>query len=261
MRAPVQCVVWVIACALAVGCGSDSNGSSPSTPTTPTTPSATTTTFQGTIAGANSQTGTLTVTVQAQVAVLAPSRFHLPFVATLHAQSTSVTASGSFRAARGATTSLTGTYDTTTRALSLTGGGYTFTGTASGATVNGTYTGPSGVAGSFSSRSTASGAVTVYCGNIYSSGNANQVTGVFNLVVSDASGAVSGTFYLLDAPFRNGPITGQLTGTSLSITYTDRVSGGSGTGTGTIQGGAVTGSSPAQSGGSNPFTGSTGRCQ
>lgn len=261
MRGSAKGLCLLFACVLVASCGSDSSSSSGTTPTTPTTPTPTpaTTTFQGTIAGATGETGTMTVTVQAQVTSAVPSFFRWPFVATLHAQG-SVTATGSFRAAGGATTTLTGTYETSTRALSLTGGGYTFTGTASGATINGTYTGSSGAAGSFSSRSTASGTVTVYCGSIFGT-NGTDVTGVFNLVVSEGNGAVAGTFYFLSSPFRNGPITGQLTGTSLSITYTDRVSGGSGTGTGTIQSGSVTGSSPAQSGGSNPFSGSTSRCQ
>ena len=253
---------------LAASCGGKDSSGGSSTPTSPTpspapspTPSpapAASTTFQGVIAGANGQTGTVTVAVQAQVARALPF-LRLPFVATLHAQGAS--ASGTVRVAGGGSTDVTGTYDSSSRALTLSGGGFALTGTFSSGALAGSYTGPGGAAGAFSSRSTASGTVTNYCGNIFSSGNASQATGVFNLVVAESAGAVSGAFYLNDAPFRNGPITGTVAAGALSLTYTDRVSGQSGTATGTIQGGSVSGSSPAASGGSNPFSGSTSRCQ
>lgn len=242
-------------------CGGSKNSSSGGNPTSPTPAATPSTTFQGIIAGTTNQTGTLTVTVQAQVAAVSPSFFKLPFVVTLHAQGTSVTATGSVRAAGGSATALTGTYDTSSRALSLSGSGFTFTGSASGAVLSGTYTGPSGVAGRFSSRSTAGGAVTVYCGNIFGRGNsANEITGVFNFVVSDTSGAVSGAFIIsADTPPTVGSITGQVSGTALSFTGTStsgRFAGETITGTATIQAGSITGT-----GGGNAISGSTSRCQ
>ena len=255
MRMSTKWSFLVSAWVLAASCGGNSSGS------TPTTPTPVTTTFQGTIAGANNQTGTLTVTVQAQVAAVSTRFFRWPFVATLHAQS-SVSATGSFRPAGGATTQLTGTYGTTTRAISLSGGGYTFTGAAAGATIGGSYTGPGGAAGAFSSRSTAGGTVTVYCGNVFGAPpDTGVVTGVFNLAVSDQSGAVSGAFIIsADDADTVGILAGQVTGTAVSLTGTATAGksvGATVSVTGTIQGGAFSGSSNT----GNPASGSTSRCQ
>lgn len=250
---------WVSACALWASCGGGSSGSSPTTPTP--TPTPATTVFQGTLAGTNSQSGTLTVTVQAQVARLLPPLLRLPFIATLHAQGGSVTATGSFRAG-GGTTSLTGTYDTSSGALRLSGGGYTFTGSGSAGVIAGTYTGPSGAEGTFSSRSTAGGTVTVYCGNAFGAPpDTNVVTGVFNFAVSEATGAASGAFTIsADDPDTIGTLTGQVTGAAVSLTA--RATAGRYVGetvglTGTIQGGTFSGRTDS----GNPVSGSTSRCQ
>lgn len=216
----------------------------------PTNPSAATTTFQGTIAGSSNQSGTLAVTVQGQVASARPSLFG-PLVATLHAQS--VSASGTLRAIGGSTISLSGTYNSTTKVLELSGGGFSFTGTVSNGVLSGTYTGGGGFAGTFSTRSTANASVSVYCGNIFSSGNPNEITGVFNLVVA-STGAVSGAFAIIGS---SGYLTGQVSGTSLSITYTNTTQSFQGTATGTVQGGTVSGKSDSN----NPFSGSTAACQ
>lgn len=256
------CHAWMrttlmsLAIVIAASCGGSKNsGSSPTSPT-----SAASTTFQGTIAGsASSQSGTLAVTVQTQVAAASPSSFRLPFVATLHAQGTSVTATGSLRLIGGSTTSLTGTYDSSSRALNLSGSGFALAGSASGAVITGSYTGPNNATGTFASRSTASGTVTAYCGNTFGNGpSASEITGVFNFVVSDASGAVSGTFSITaDSPPTVGTITGQVTGGALSFTFNataGRFAGESGAGSGTIQGGSVSGSA------GGAFSGSTSRC-
>jgi hypothetical protein len=252
----MKLVYGMFVCALGAGCGSSGSPS-----TTPTTPTPATTIFQGAIAGTNNQSGTLTVTIQAQVAALPPSLFKLPFVATLHAQGTSATATGSFRAA-GVTTTLNGTYDTSSRALSLSGGGYTFTGSSSTGAIAGTYVGPSGAEGAFSSRSTAGGTVTVYCGSAFGAPpDVNVVTGVFNFSVSDASGAISGVFTIsADDPDTIGTLTGQLTGTTVSLTAratAGRFVGETASLTGTIQAGTFTGRSDT----GNPVSGSTSRCQ
>jgi hypothetical protein len=239
---------------LAVACSDDPSPTDPA-------PSATTS-FQGTVAGSGGQSGTLSVTVQTQVAALNPRYFQMPLVATLHAQSTSVAATGSLRLIGGSTTTLTGTYDSSNKALSLSGGGFTFTGSASGPVMTGSYTGSNGVTGAFSTRSTASGAVTVYCGDAFGAPpDTNVVTGVFNLVVSDASGAVSGAFTIFaDTPPTYGSISGQLTGTAFTGTRTatgGRFAPGTIALTGTIQGGSVNGTTASN----NPFRGSVSRCQ
>ena len=218
-----------------------------------TEPSAVTTTFQGTVAGTAGQTGTLTVTVQTQVAAVTPPFFRVPGLAILDAET--VSATGSVRIVGfHETVTLTGTYDTTTKKLNLSGGGFTFSGAIDNGVVTGTYSG-TGTSGSFSCRSTASGIVTVYCGNVFGAPpSTSVVTGVFNLVVTNSTGGVSGAFVV--SP-NSGYITGQLTGTALAITYTDPVAGQSGTATGTIQNGVVSGVSVT----SNPFSGSTSACQ
>lgn len=135
-----------VACACLSACGGAT-----STPSTPTTPSQTTA-FQGTVAGSAGQNGTLTVTVQTTVAASLASSFHFPFVATLHAQTTStVTATGNLTLTGGSNIPLTGTFNTSTKALSLSGSGFTFTGTFSGGLLSGTYTGPNNAEGAFSS--------------------------------------------------------------------------------------------------------------
>lgn len=258
----IRRTVIFLAIVAAAACGDDDNRSSGTSPIAPT-PAPTSTTFQGTIAGSagsSRQSGTLTVTVQAQVAAVRPLLFRWPLVATLHAQS-SASASGTLRLAGGSTTSLSGTYDSTSRALSLSGSGFAFAGSFSSGVMTGSYTGSNGASGAFSTRSTAAGPVTVYCGNIFSAGNPNEITGVLNLVVSEGTGAVSGVFTITaDTPPTSGSIVGQVTGSALSFTYTatsGRFAPGSGTATGTIQGGSVNGTSESN----NRFSGSTSACQ
>lgn len=228
-------------------CACGSSGPSPTTPS----PGATNT-FQGTIAGSGGQSGTLMFTVQARIAAASPSLFKWPFIARLYAQATGAAASGSVRLVGGITTALSGTFDSSTKALSLSGGGFAFAGSLAGIVVSGTYTGPSGVTGGFASLSTTGGTVTAYCGNIFSNAS-TVVTGVFNLAVS-STGAASGTFQVGS---NAGLITGQANGAAFTITYTDRVTGAQGAGSGTIQAGTLSGTSTS----GNPFSGSTSACQ
>jgi hypothetical protein len=235
-----------VVAAVVAACGGSSSSVSP----TPTP--AASTSFSGTIAGPAGQTGTLTVTISAQVARIRP-RWMVPIVATVYAQSATVAATGSVHLAGGSTTTVTGTYDTTSKALAVSGGGYTFTGTASGGAVTGTYTAPGVTTGLFATRSTAAGTVTSYCGNVFSAGNPNQSMGVFNLAVTDATGTISGAFNLGQY---YGQITGQATGSNFSISWKDNF-GEPGNGTGTIASGALSGSSNTN----NPFSGRTSACQ
>ena len=118
--------------------------------------------------------------------------------------------------------------------------------------VSGTYTGPSGVTGGFSSLSANGGTVTAYCGNVFTP--QNVVAGVFNLAVSTATGAISGTFQVfLDSGF----ITGQVSGTAFTIAITDQ-RGEKGTGSGTIQNGTLSGTTAPDG---KTFSGSTSACQ
>jgi hypothetical protein len=252
MRHSLLCALLLAPLASACG-GGDSS---------PTAPGAATTSFQGTVAGSNGQSGTLSVTVDSQVATIRPFSFPWSVVATVHAQSTAVSATGSLRLIGGGTTTLTGTYNSSAKTLTLSGGAFTFNGSVSGAVMTGTYTGASGVTGAFATRTTTSGAVTVYCGSIFGAPpDTNVQTGVFNLVVSDASGAVSGAFNIFaDSPPTLGSISGQLTGTTLSATGTatsGKFAPGTVALTGTIQGGSASGASATN----NPFSATVARCQ
>jgi hypothetical protein len=243
--------VTVTATVLLAACGSNSDSS--------TSPSgASTSTFQGTIAGTATQSGTLSVTVQSKVAAASPLALRLPFIATLYAQASTVSASGSLHIVGGSTTTLSGSFDTSAKTINLSGGGFTFLGSLGGSVMSGSYTGPNSASGGFSSLSTTSSTVTLYCGNVFGvPPQSSVVTGVLNLSVA-SSGTVSGSFSVL--PDDSGTISGQVTGTNISITYVDSAGthkGETGTATGTIQNGAVSGTSSS----GNPFSGSTSKCQ
>jgi hypothetical protein len=96
---------------------------------------------------------------------------------------------------------LTGTLDTTTSVVQLSGGGYTLTGKLEKETISGSYSGPKG-GGSFAAQSTASSKVTVYCGTF-----GGMPSGVWNLNVS-ADGAASGSY-----SDRAGEMEGNVVGT------------------------------------------------
>ena len=224
------------------GCGSNSSS--------PTGPAAGTSAFLGTFASIQGQNGTLAVAVQAKVA-RATMPFSLPLVATLHAQS--ISATGSLSQVGGGTTSLSGTYDAGSKNLSLSGGGFTMSGTLGGATVTGTLTAPTGAVGAFATTNSCSGAVEVYCVQ-QTTPSGEKV--VFNVAVSPG-GAISGTFAA--TPSGAGTVTGQRTGTNFTSTYVTTVgpfAGDSGTSTGTMANGLLNGVDRF----GNPFSGSTAAC-
>lgn len=231
-------------CAVLVTGAFISSCSGSSTPTSPSSETA----FQGTVAGTGGQSGTLTVTVRTVVAASSAAFFRFPFIATLHAQTTgTVTATGSLRLIGGSTIPLTGTFDSSTKVLNLSGAGFTFAGTLSGGVLSGTYTGPNGVSGGFSSLSTTGATVTAYCGTFVRN---DGVRGVFNVQVSTAgtvSGVAEGGIY----------IRGQVSGNTVTTTATSP-SGTIVPGTSTIQNGTVTGRDDT---GFTSWTGSTSACQ
>ena len=236
-------VTFIASAVLALySCGSSSSA--------PTGPAAGTSAFLGTFAAVQGQNGTLAVAVQSRVArTLLP--FSLPLVATLHAQS--ISATGSLSQIGGGTTALSGTYDSGSKNLSLSGGGYSMSGTLAGGAVTGTLTVPMGAAGTFATTNSCSGVVEVYC--------AQQVTPsgetvVFNVAVSP-TGAINGTFAA--TPSGAGTVTGQRTGTTFTTTYVTTVGpfqGDTGTSTGTIMNGVLNGIDKT----GKPFTGSTASC-
>ena len=223
--------------------GGAADHSSPTTPSAPVT-----TTFQGSIAGTGGESGTLDVTLQTRLgSSIASALFPLAsFIATLHAQ-TAVTAAGTLRLASGGTTSLAGTYDSSNRSVSLSGGGFRFSGAIGESVLAGTYTGPNG-AGGFSVLNATGSSVTVYCGTATSP----EGLGTLNLQAA-SSGNVSGT-----AVFGGGPcgLTGRVSGGLINLTSCEGSAA-----TGSVQNGAVVGTTMNRSGVVNgAFAASTGAC-
>ncbi len=157
------------------------------------------------------------------------------------ATSAAVTVTGTITVpSSGATISLTGTYDPSTGAFTVSGGGYSLTGTYSKGVVQGTATTPAGSA-SFVAMIGDGSAVTRYCGTYES---AIKETGTFNLVVKGGiayvvvsggmtlSGTVSGSaISLKDDHGRTVP--GTISGTSVSGTFEN--DDGKGTWTGSTE--------------------------
>lgn len=236
--------------AAVAGCGGSS--STTSTPASPTTSSSTTTTFQGSIAGSGGQTGTLTVAIQATVTTSSIK----PLAVS--------TATGTVHLTGGSTTSLTGSFDSTTNGVSLSGGGFTFTGTISSNVLSGSYS-SSSASGGFSSLNATTSTVTTYCGtygpSFYTGPPANPPggeIGVWNVQVS-STGAASGSGISKNVAGDPGfLLTGQLSGTTLTLTSFDLLSHKStGTQTATVQGGTISGSC----GGTCLLSGSSSACQ
>jgi hypothetical protein len=139
---------------------------------------------------------------------------------------------------------VTGAFDPDTGALSLVGGGYSFTGTAASDGINGSYSGPHGT-GSFSLIK-GSGA-QVFCGSYV-----GQDSGVWNLVVGPTSAAGS------VASAKGGyasPMACTVSGTSLSCTASSGV-----TATGSVNGTHATGTWSDGGGHSGTWTGDTTAC-
>jgi hypothetical protein len=244
-RAMILIGVVCVSLSTAVGCKKK----------TPDEPSNSTT-YQGVLAGTTGQIGTFTATVSAVVARARPL-FEVPGTAVLHAAS--VNANATLRIVGGSTIPLTGSFDTNEKSMSLSGGGTTMSGLVTGASLSGTYTGAAGASGTFGGRSTIGTNVTTYCGDIFGAPPDTGVkTGVFNIAVADATGGVSGAFAITAIPSSSGYVSGSLTGTNLSLVYTNVTQGGAtGTAIGTVQNGNMSGT--AASG--NPFSGTTSRCQ
>ena len=105
---------------LAVACGGDGGGGggggNPAAPSP--TPTSTSTGFQGTITGLG-ESGTLEVTIDTLIATTSAGVTTVPLAASA--------SSGSLRVAgAGGPVGLTGTYEDTTREITMLGGGFTF---------------------------------------------------------------------------------------------------------------------------------------
>jgi hypothetical protein len=224
---------------------SESCAVNPGDASTGSTAATAATTYAGTISGVNGVSGTLTVNIPTSASTASASLAERS-QSVEKAQAT-VTATGTL-VINGTTTTLTGTYDTTTEAVTLTGGGYNFGGDVSSGAFSGSYTGPAGASGSFSTLDTTSTLVTAYCGT-YRDNPPDDFTGTFNITVS-LRGSVRGTF---SGTAGSGSLTGTVTGSSISIVK----AGDPAIIRGTISGTTLSGTSNFNdgSGGSGTFTG------
>jgi len=212
--------------------------------------------FDGVVTLSNGTTGTFSLTIPASgssaSAVETPSAVEK--AAAVERQLALLTISGSYRTPAGATITLTGTYNTVTRAINLSGGTapniYTFIGAVSGTgTVTGTLTGPS-LTGSFGGGKQTPGTTSkAYCGTYSGHDDEGSTSGSFSLVVNGTTvngshrspdgdsgpiyGTLSGTSFTGHAPSDEGTVSlsGTVTATTFSGTYSGGPVGGQFSGT------------------------------
>ena len=110
----------------------------------------------------------------------------------------------------GTSIALTGTYDSASEAVTLSGGGYSFSGTRSGSILSGIFTAPGPITGGFVLTSGRS--VRVYCGTS-ASATPGGPTGTINLVITGS------TIVGLAVKTQTGEVT-VLNGTSSGSTVT-----------------------------------------
>lgn len=194
-RRLLTCLATTLLLAPLTACGSDSNGGGGGG-------GGNNATFLGIISSNDaSESGSLSVTVS----TAAPSP-PLPTGMAL----ASVTATGALSMVGGGAINLTGTYDDVSKALDVSGGGYTFSGSYDGiGRLEGTYAGPS-TQGVFVTAK-ADAKTTAYCGTF-----AGDDQGVWNFVIDgstilgQAVSSSSGT---------NAPLDGSISGNAITILF------------------------------------------
>ena len=127
-------------------------------------------------------------------------------------------ATGTLRRTSGGNVTLDGSY-ASSGALSVSGGGYSLSGTTGGGAITGGYTGPKG-SGSFAVLPDASGAASVFCGTYM-----GDTDGAWNLV-QGSGGEMSGAMASTAGDF-DSVLTGSRSKDSVSLTF----EGGTATGT------------------------------
>jgi len=231
----IQLVGLCCAAAIATAC-SDSTGSNGDT-----------TTFEGVIAGDSASgqlSGYVSLTVAAaSLSVSSPAVFDITGTS---ATAATVNVTGTLKIEGDGSISLTGSYDTSTHALSVSGGGYSFAGTFSNGAISGTFTAPGGGGGSFSTSSTSSGG-TVYsfCGSAVPTGGQDGGA-TFNLVINTGAGTAKGYAASNDGVTS---LNGTATSSNWSISFVTVKQGEPGTASGTFTSSSLTGtySIPGQS--------------
>lgn len=213
--------------ATVVGIGCTSNGTTGVT--------ALATSYVGVMTGAT-ETGVVAISI----AAAGSSESFGPSAATTANATASQVVTGTIKFGSATAIIVTGTYNSGTGVFTITGGGYTLTGTLASGVISGSYTGAS-TSGGFTLQQGSASAVTVYCGTY-----AGSSSGKWNLV-EGSGGKLTGNA----GP--GAPLVGTRTGNSITLTYTG------GTATGTVSGTTVTGTWAA-SPQSGTWTGSTAGC-
>lgn len=150
--------------------------------------SGSTTTFEGSVAGAGGQSGTFSFTVQTLVTDTASSA---PGSGTRRiAPRAAFSVSGVVTLTQHQSVALTGSYDASTHTLTASGGGFSYTGAAAKGALSGTYTDPTGASGVFSGVN--GSGIAIYCGEY--AGNTTPQKGTFNTQVNAAGLASVTTF-------------------------------------------------------------------
>ncbi len=206
---------------------------------TPTVPPTTlnATKYIGTL-GNGAEAGVLTLNFASAPPKVAPS--------IINSIATIINVTGTVKIG-GITINLTGTYNTDTDSLIVSGGGYNFKGKLNSSNLSGTYTGPNGDGSFTAESSTADGSVKVYTGTSHETSPDTSNHGRFLLVVKGIAltgitdygqkvgGTISGTH--LSVHFEESPAVeiaqGNVSGDGTSIQGTYSVATESGTITGT----------------------------
>jgi hypothetical protein len=171
----------------------------------------TSSTFVGTMAGP---------TIGGKLTLVVPTANPAPANGERAARAT-IVATGTFTPAGGAAVGLAGSYDTGTKALLATGGGYSFTGTYFSGVLRGSWTRtPAAAAGTFVVvLANSATSVKVYCGTFTST--SGGASGIFNFAVQGSTidglaytssgteirlqGTLAGTSVTLINPLNPGP--------------------------------------------------------
>lgn len=173
---------------LAVGaCSDDENNNGPGGP--PASAS-----YKGLVASTSGETGPLTITFASPVA--APPALPADPTGPMPSGGSPVAASGSFFLGGVGPIALTGTLDSGD--LTMTGSGWSFTGTLADGEITGSFSGPGGESGSFAAIADSEGnPVSAYCGSYsgtdFTSDPPSSTEGTFSVVI--AGSVVLGTAY------------------------------------------------------------------
>jgi hypothetical protein len=198
-------------------------------------------TFRGILAGSG-LSGDIEITIAGSAAARVSSGGPLAF--SVRGARVVVAVSGCLYIGSSTCSTVSGTYDTSTRQLTFTvsNPALTFTGTYTNGTIEGTFTGGGG-SGVFVVHS---GSVEVFCGTYTGSSD-----GIWNLSLTD--NRLEGAYNDVDGD--SGRLSGTLSGSSVSITFTG------GSASGTRSGTTMSGTWQTLDGDAGTWSGSTAGCR